>query len=229
MHQLSILVQWLFPRRCCFCRKLLTEPQALCETCRQALPWNHRACQRCALPLETDSRQCGACLTRPPAFVRCIAPFRYQPPISTAIIQLKFHEQLRYAPVLAQLLAEAVRQQDEALPECLIPIPLHTQRLRQRGFNQAVEIAKPLGKALNIPILRNHCYRRKNTLPQSQLSAPARRRNMRAAFDLRRPLRVQHVAIIDDVMTTGQTAQIFSRMLSDAGVKRIQIWCCARA
>lgn len=225
---LAQYTDWLFPQCCYLCAKSLTSSLMICHDCHCKLPWNISACRQCALPLAAG-KQCGACLSDPPAFNRCLTPFRYEAPISTLIVQLKFQQKLGCARILSQLLHEYIRQQPSYLPECIIPIPLHQQRLRQRGFNQALEIAKPLGKALNIPVLHNACYRRKNTLPQSQLSASARRSNIASAFALRRKTVFQHVAIIDDVMTTGHTVRALSKLLRQEGVETIDIWCCARA
>jgi ComF family protein len=218
-----------FPQYCYLCNKTVHFKEVLCRDCHHKLPWNKIACRQCALPLEQGSI-CGICATDPPAFSRSIAPFRYEPPVSDFIVRLKFQQQLRYSHVLGQLLAGAVDQLiQRPLPECLIPVPLHHQRLRERGFNQALEIAKVLSGTFHIPLLRDHCLRAKSTLPQSQLSASARRRNMQAAFSIKHAIPFQHVAIIDDVMTTGQTARAFSQLLAKQGIKIIEVWCCARA
>lgn len=228
MNLFNKLVDWVFPRHCYLCATLLTEQEAICPECQLTLPWNIRACHRCALPIAADG-QCGACLINPPAFAHCIAPFLYEPPISTLIIQLKFQQKLHCARILGGLLLESIRHQSLELPEYIIPVPLHSRRIRERGFNQAIEIARPLSKALKIPVLLDSCYRRKNTLPQSQLSARGRRRNLAAAFGMAKSLPFQHVAIIDDVMTTGQTVRVLSQMLQQQGIQRIDVWCCARA
>ncbi len=222
------LLNWLFPARCYLCSKALSAGQMICLCCQRGLPWIRRACRRCALPIETGS-QCGVCLSNPPEFTACISPFLYEPPISTLIIQLKFHQRLHYARLLGELLIDAVSDQANSLPECLIPVPLHHQRIRRRGFNQAVEIAKPLSKRFNIPILYDHCHRHKNTVPQTRLSANIRRRNLSGAFSAEKDLKFTHVAIVDDVMTTGQTTRQLSRLLLTRGIQKIDIWCCARA
>jgi ComF family protein len=219
---------WLFPPRCCLCAKVLSSAHTLCRECRGTLPWNIRCCRRCALPIESGE-QCGGCLVDPPAFTRCVSPFLYEAPVSTLIIQLKFQQQLRYARILSQLIIEALEEKPLDLPDCLLPVPLHYRRLRQRGFNQAVEIAKPISRRFKIPLIYDQCYRRKNTLPQSRLSARARRRNLAGAFAFRDRLPFNHVAVIDDVVTTGQTVRTLSQMLHSQGVKKIEVWCCARA
>ena len=223
----------LFPQHCCLCNKVIHFKEMLCGDCYQNLPWNRSACRQCALPLEQGSI-CGICTTAPPAFIRSIAAFRYQRPISHFIMQLKFQQQLRYSKMLSQLLGAAIIQFREEkniipLPQCLIPVPLHNRRLRERGFNQALEIAKGLSNRFNIPLLRDSCIRRKPTLPQSQLSANARRRNLQAAFAIKKAITFKHVAIVDDVVTTSQTVRALSQLLSQHGVETIEVWCCARA
>lgn len=232
MHKIIDLITGIaagcFPQYCYLCHQRVHFREALCQDCHQKLPWNKVACRQCALPLEQGTL-CGVCATDPPAFSRCIAPLRYEPPVSDFIVQLKFQQQLRYSHVLGRLLAAAVGEANsQALPEYLIPVPLHYKRLRERGFNQAMEIAKPISRALRIPVLRNHCTRTKSTLPQSRLSASARQRNIRAAFSIKREIAFQHVAIVDDVMTTGETVRVFSQLLAEHGVKNIEVWCCAR-
>lgn len=228
MNILIPLRNWLLPQYCWLCKQITSTPSSICLDCQQALPWNRRACTRCALPIETG-QECGICAVNPPAFTRSIVPFLYQPPISTFIIQLKFHHQLRCARILGQLLADSIRQRLTPLPQAIIPVPLHTRRLRQRGFNQAVELARPLSDQFNIPLLYDDCYRPKHTVPQSQLSARARRSNLSGAFALRNTIQFQHVAIVDDVMTTGQTVRKLSQQLYQHGIHHIDVWCCARA
>lgn len=228
MGLFTTAIHWLFPQQCSICH-CASPTSTLCQNCRKTLPWNSQPCQRCALPITAGQSQCGACLSKPPAFIRSIIPFLYQPPISTYIIQLKFQQQLHQAHLLGELLTEAICRQSLPLPQVIIPVPLHTSRLRQRGFNQAIEIAKPLSKALNLPLLYTDCIRHKNTLPQSQLSASARRRNLAGAFSLQKPLEFQHVALLDDVMTTGQTIRVLSQMLQkNIPAINIEVWCCAR-
>lgn len=115
------------------------------------------------------------------------------------------------------------------MPECIIPVPLHRRRLRQRGFNQALEIAKPLAKKLQLPVDFKTCIRTKHTRPQSELSAKKRQQNIKNAFTLKKPITAKHVAIVDDVMTTGNTVTELSALLRNNGVTTIEIWCCARA
>jgi len=214
--------------QCFLCRKNLKNNTYICSNCKNDLLLNKNSCNRCALPL-INGKLCGLCMTKAPVFTHCIAPFIYKSPISTIIIQLKFNQKLQYAQLLASLLAENIINFSDTLPECIIPMPLHNKRLRERGFNQALEIAKPLSKQLKIPILDDYCLRTKDTLPQSQLSAAKRAINMKNAFSIKKNIPYRHVAIIDDVMTTGHTLHSLSQTLYRQGVTQIEIWCCARA
>ncbi len=179
-----------------------------------------------------DQLLCGQCLRYAPSYDTTLALWPYQPPVTRLISALKFKRQLKYANLLGQLLAEYLWQchlQGYCLPEVIIPVPLHVARLRARGFNQSLEIARPIAKALHIAIDVDSCQRIRATLAQSSLPAKQRKRNMRNAFAIVKAIAVKHVAIIDDVVTTGHTVNELSKQLRKAGVQRIDIWCCARA
>lgn len=226
------LLRFFFPNYCRECGSLLDSDikTSLCLRCFAKLPWNKNACLTCALPL-AHGQNCGACINEPLCTHRCLSPFIYKPPISNFIMQLKFQQQLWCGRLLGQLLTIAIQEhyKNLALPECIIPIPLHNQRLRQRGFNQAIEIAKPIAKQFQIPLLYNYYYRRLNTQPQSQLSAAQRRQNLNSAFSWRKRPQVKYVAVLDDVITTGQTIREFNKILGQQGIEKIDVWSCARA
>lgn len=114
-------------------------------------------------------------------------------------------------------------------PQRLIPVPLHRKRYHQRGFNQAIEIAQPISRQLNIPLDTRCCLRRVDTTAQAELHADERRKNIRGAFQVRHHINYKHVAIIDDVVTTGATVNELAKMLRKEGVTKIEVWCCARA
>jgi ComF family protein len=174
---------------------------------------------------------CGSCLKEPPPYHRTIALFTYQPPIDGWILALKFHHKLIYAQLLGELLIQQLiaSYHEEDWPELIIPVPLHRMRLVERGYNQTVEIAKVISKRLKIPLNRLDCQRVKATAPQLSLPAQQRQRNVKNAFILKRPLCMQHVAIVDDVVTTGSTAKELTRLLLNNGVQRVDVWCTARA
>jgi ComF family protein len=177
-----------------------------------------------------NSKFCGQCVKQPPLFNHTFAPFHYQPPIDKLTMGIKFGRNLVYARVLGELMAKNIgRYLIEAdKPDCLIPVPLHHTRLRERGFNQALELAKPIAKQLQIPIDFRSCKRVRATLAQTLIPAATRQRNVRNAFLVAKDFFAPHVAILDDVVTTGSTVTELSRILLQAGVKKISIWCCAR-
>ena len=217
----------LWPTHCLLCCEI-TPNAALCEGCLNELPWLMDNCYQCGLPFEKPAfptTRCGACVTQPPPFEKTIALFQYQSPITHFISQLKFNHRLLYAHLLGTLLSKKI----DTSPDCIIPIPLHYKRLRQRGFNQSVEIARPIAKKRNIPINIDAFVRCKNTQPQATLPARDRAFNIKKAFKQQKPFTAKHVAIIDDVMTTGNTITEFSKLLKRSGVAHIEAWCCARA
>ena len=148
--------------------------------------------------------------------------------MDSLIHDLKFRGQLFLAPFFAEFLLEAVRARRVPLPQCLLPVPLHSRRLAYRGFNQALEICRPLGQALRLPILA-HCYRRHPGPPQASLPASRRMTNVSGAFHSRRPPNHTHIAIVDDVLTTGNTANALAKALSNDGVRHVEVWVAARA
>lgn len=179
---------------------------------------------------------CGACIKQTPPFDITISPYHYSSPIDHLILGLKFGNRLINAKLLGAILAKHLQQAYEqgtnklatAKPEAILPIPLHKTRLRERGYNQALELARPISHLLNIPIDVINCQRAKNTPAQSLLNARARKDNIRGAFVVKRPLPYQHVAVIDDVITTGSTVREFCHKLRDAGANRIDVWSCAQ-
>jgi ComF family protein len=170
---------------------------------------------------------CLDCLCEPPPFQRTYAVFEYGKGIDELIPRLKFHADLAAGRVLSELLIESARHWPP--PDALIPIPLHERRLRQRGFDQALELCKPLAKGLNLPLRTNILSRWQHTPAQSTLNRTRRQKNVRDAFccdDVRNL--PAHVALVDDVMTTGATASAAAQTLLDAGVQRVDIWVVAR-
>ncbi|MBI3561012.1 MAG: ComF family protein [Gammaproteobacteria bacterium] len=156
-----------------------------------------------------------------------MAAHRYDAPLSALIGGYKFHRQLHHARLFADLIRE-VTQREHPLPEILLPVPLHPQRQRYRGYNQALEITRMVGKQLAIPIDHLSLRRHRATAAQSDLDAAARPGNVRGAFSLKKNLDYQHLAIVDDVVTTGNTANEIAKLLKRAGARRVDVWCVAR-
>lgn len=198
-----------------------------CTACEMELPWfpkNH--CPICLWPIPT-SEVCGACLKKPPAFTRSIAALRYTFPVDALIRSLKYQSNLTIAPILANLLLK-YSNFSQLKPDLILPMPLHSSRLKQRGFNQAVEISRPIAKQLNIRLMVDHCYRIRDTAPQADLPWSERRKNVHKAFQCDADLSGQHVAIVDDVMTTGTTLNELAKVLRQQGAIEISNWVIAR-
>jgi ComF family protein len=181
-------------------------------------------CQQCATPL-LHGRRCGACLAAPPRFDRLIAPFTYTFPVDALIHALKYGRRLIASRPLAAALAAAV---DERV-DMIIPMPLAAARLRERGFNQAQEIARHVGRATGIAVAIDVCRRVLDTPPQALLPWKARAKNVRGAFVCDRDLHGMHIAVVDDVVTTGATLNEMARILKRAGAIRVSGWSVARA
>jgi len=158
-----------------------------------------------------------------------LAPFVYEPPVDALIHGAKYHQRLGDARSLGVLLAEYVAAVGGELPPLIVPVPLHRQRLRERGYNQALEIARPLARSLGLRLDPGCCIRTRPTSPQAGLGGRARRRNIAGAFTVVRVPQAAHVAIVDDVMTTGGTVAEMAAALTGSGIGRVDVWVCARA
>lgn len=156
-------------------------------------------------------------------------PFRYAYPLDHLVRDLKYHGRLAYGRVLGTLLADFLAAEDLPRPDVLIPVPLFPARHRDRGFNQAYEIAHPVADRLHIPIEDRLCSRVRATEDQTTLTAALRRHNVRRAFALTRRPGVRHVAILDDVLTTGSTVNEMARVFKRSGVRTVSVWAVARA
>ncbi len=222
------LLDRLWPAHCLVCGEAGGPARrGLCVACSGSLPWNRSACLRCGLPLPLPADACGHCQRRSPPLTETRAVFRYEPPLDRLLPRLKFHNDLAAGRVCGGLMAEALG--DTGRPEALIPLPLHGNRLRSRGFDQTLELAKPLARILQLPLLDAALVRVRDTAPQSRLDATARRRNLRRAFAVRPGVALPaHVALVDDVMTAGATLHAAADALLRAGVKRVDAWVCAR-
>ena len=221
---------WLLPPRCLLCMAAGEHGRDLCGGCRDDFTINDVCCSRCALPLDQPALLCGRCLKLEPAFAAAWVPFVYGHPLNLLETRFKFAGDLAAGRVLADCMIDRALIDRPALPDVLIPVPLHTQRLRQRGYNQALELARPIAQALGIDIAIDRLQRQRNTTPQTGLDAAARRRNLARAFSLVDGESLPaHVAIFDDVMTTGSTLGESARVLRKAGVERVDVWALARA
>jgi ComF family protein len=228
LHYLHRLHAWLLPWRCLLCGDAGVDGLDLCAACAAELPRNTSCCARCALPLATPAASCGLCQRKPPPWDGAWAPFRYGWPLDRLEARYKFGRDLASGRTLATLWQRL--PPPVARPALILPVPLHRARLRQRGYNQALELARPLGRVLDVPVRHDLLQRGRATLAQTELDALARRRNVRGAFTLRQGAALPaHVALLDDVMTTGATLAECARVLKRAGVARVDVWALARA
>ena len=222
------LVNRLLPPHCLLCGARDAENHALCLACLADMPRNHPCCRRCGLPLAVSGDSCGDCQRHPRPWDSAWAPFRYAWPLNLLETRFKFSAHLASGRVLSQLWCDA--GPPPAWPDLVLPVPLHPRRLRQRGYNQALELARPLARAWNLAIETQWLQRQRHTEPQSELDAVARRRNLRGAFAVADQAELPaHVAVVDDVMTTGATLAECTRTLKRAGVQRVDVWALARA
>lgn len=229
-HYLKKACAWLLPFTCVLCAHPSKREQDLCEACEQSLPLLDPGCPCCAIPLKSEGLVCGQCLQKPPPFTVTHALFSYEAPMIQLILELKFKHTLVNARLLGELLSQKIIHvyKNKRLPDLIIPIPLHTTRLKERGFNQALEIARPVARCLKLPLETAHCHRTKLTSPQATLVAAERRKNVKGAFVVARNFTGLHVAVVDDVITTGNTVREFCKVLMQQGVKQIDVWCLAR-
>ena len=230
----------LFPAQCLVCDATLSPPveAVVCDPCLVELPWNRNACAVCAAPLaspppheQADGRLrcCPLCELRAPNFSRVVAPLRYQPPVPLLVHALKFRQHLPCGDWLAQTLIEALREDGLTGASAVIGVPMHPSRARQRGFNHAARLAQAVARDLGLLDFTGDLARVRATPAQSRLGAAARAHNLRKAFAWRGTGRApRHVAIVDDVMTTGATASALTAALIEAGSEEVEIWCCAR-
>jgi ComF family protein len=215
----------LLPGSCLLCAST-SAASLLCPACTADLPQLPAAlCPQCGEETTLGER-CGACLKDPPAFARTIALFRYEFPVDRLIQALKYGHQLALAAWLGHRLGEQLVAEDYDL---LLPLPLHPSRLRTRGFNQSLEIARVTSKALAIPMNPAILTRIRATPPQAELPLKERGRNVRGAFECARDLAGKRILLVDDVMTTGSTLREATRILKLHGAGQITVAVAARA
>ncbi|MGE9760849.1 ComF family protein [Pseudomonas sp. PDM20] len=226
---------WWRPRVQCLLCGGAAEQAALplCAGCDDDLPWLAGHCAVCALPLPASGLTCGQCLRRAPAFHRVETPLRYGFPVDALVTRFKHQANAPLGRLLGQLLERHLLHAfDEGLPrpDRLIPVPLSRRRERQRGFNQAQLLADWLAAPLHLPVDNQLVRRTQDTPAQQGLDAVTRKKNLRNAFTLAAGASVEglHLALVDDVLTTGATAERIARLLRRAGARRVDVYCLAR-
>lgn len=226
MNFRSFFNQVLFPQSCLLCAASDGGDLALCPACLEQLPWHPAdACPQCALPTH-GGEICGQCLRAAPSFDRTRALFRYAYPIDALLQQYKYRQSLHLAKTLSALMAASGATAPANTR--VIPMPLHPRRLAERGFNQSLEIARLLARALSLRLDPHACRRTRFSPPQASLPLRERVRNMRGAFRCDTALTGERIILIDDVMTTGASLHALAGAVKAAGAVHVECWVVAR-
>ena len=212
---------------CLCCGYQKTHKLGFCLGCYHDLPHIKTPCLQCGLPL-TANTPC-TCKAEDWPFAACLSAFEYQFPINKLLFQYKSQARLALCESFAQALTNQVKKQQQVLPQVLMPVPLHTSKLKQRGFNQSLELAKVLSKQLHIPIDYHSLQSSHQTTQQKSLNKQQRLANVQTNYALTQPLSVTHIALIDDVITTGATTKTLAYLLREHGATHIQAWSIARS
>lgn len=222
-------------QHCLLCAADDVNEGCVCDSCVYDMPWHDGPqCQTCNLP--SNHSICGACLKNMPNFDCTVSIFRYNYPLSYLIQRYKYQEALHISQFFALALLQKINHTDKRIAEntrqhridLIIPMPMHANRIKERGFNQALEIARILSKRLNIPLNYRACTRTKYTPPQASLPLKKRKQNVAGVFACTPTLQGLNVAVIDDVMTTGASLNELARTLKNAGACYVECWVVAR-
>lgn len=209
------------PAICLLCRRAYQRGHAVCQPCLNQFPKLQNPCPQCGMP--NTHGLCGQCIKQKPQTDGLWVAYPFIEPIRTLIHQFKYQKGL----YLSKLLSELICHSHPPRPDCLIPIPMHPKRLHQRGFNQACLLSQQLSKRLKLPCDFVHCQKIKDTAPQAGLSLNTRKKNLDNCFSTQ-ALQYDYVALVDDVYTSGATANALAKALKKSGVKRVDVWCVAR-
>lgn len=219
------MLDWILPHHCPLCSQ--PTQQFLCSPCFEGLPRIHHCCAVCSLPLFTDDADvCGECQKHQPAFDRITAAFSFGSPVDHFINQLKHKGKFDSLPLMAEALVSRISAASDP-PELITSVPLHWTTTLRRGFNQSELIGRLLAKRTKLPY-RTVAGKRIRTSKQQTLSRRERLNNLKQAFSLRCDVADKHIALVDDVVTTGATAETLARLLKKHGARRVDVWALAR-
>lgn len=222
----GIFTDALFPRRCPVCGKIvMPKGELICPGCRAALSYVRQpVCMRCGKEIASElDEYCPDCAKRRRAFERGIALLNYNEAARSSLAAVKYHNKREYLDFYAEEMARSLGPAIHRLGvQALVPVPVHPARLRARGFNQAAELSSRLGKRLGLPNEEGVLFRTKKTLPQKDLGPAERLKNLEQAFEAKNiPAGLEAVLLVDDIYTTGSTAEACAKALKRAGVRRV--------
>ena len=213
---------------CVVCKQYHRGKQIVCETCDALMSALTNACVRCRISLDDDNHTvCGSCLKQKKHFDEAICHYQFEEPLRSLIHAFKYDQSLYLATFLSSLMLRH-KSDIPIQADCLIPVPVHPKRLRERGYNHALELTKILAKKLNKPYKVNLCQKVIHTPHQVGLKLKERNKNLSNAFHVHQN-QFEHVVIIDDLMTSGNTANEVAKSLKKSGIQKVSVWCCARA
>jgi len=227
----QLLTKSPIKQHCLLCASHDGDAFGLCKACLNSLPWHSAPqCPQCGLTTPIAHATCGSCLSSPPAFDATHALFSYDFPVDRMLQHYKYKNSLHLANTFATLLhrEKLTQQATQSNIDLIIPMPMHPARLKERGFNQALEIAKLLSKSMQIKLDYTSCQRTKYTPPQASLPFKERIKNIHGVFHCQKNLQGLKVAIVDDVMTTGASLNELAKTLKQAGAAHIECWAIAR-
>lgn len=236
-QELSRCIDLFLPAACPWCNSLLPAGKGhkdLCQPCLNGIwPLDPSCCPRCMqshATLSTSGHHCEACLRKPPPFDKVHVVGKHAGKLKEAIHRFKYRDNPALNACMGQLMTSRLDTAlDDFQPEMVIPVPSHPQRLRKRGYNQALELARPVAKHLQIPLAVNLLSRAKSTIAQQSLNAAQRQSNLHGAFTLSGKVNGKRILLVDDVMTTTATARECCHILRDGGAKEIHVAVLGRA
>jgi len=221
-------VTTILPTFCYLCQNRAEPHQVICQGCLADLPAIEEACTLCGISM-LHPGVCGKCQRKPPKLNSVLTAYRYGYPVDRIIKKYKYKQDLSIARPLINALICRINNESSALPQAIVPVPLHYLRHYLKGFNQALEIAKIVGNAFNISVDAHSLQRKRATAPQYRLTPQQRKNNLAGAFRIKKPVSYRSIAIVDDIITTGATGNEIAKLYRQAGVKHIELWALARA
>ena len=227
-------IKQLLQISCLVCRGPTSFSQSVCHYCLESCPVLEQPCMLCAIPVLPEHQKiCSRCLTTPPPYSQSHCAFAYSYPVNHIINRIKYSNQISLLKPVTRPLTKILleRYQQQPWPEAIIPVPLHNKRLRERGYDQALLLAKMIKQQIRktgVSLDSRLVKRTRFTSPQQGLNAKERLKNIRGAFQLVSPAIYKHVALVDDVVTTGATVSEIARLLIKEGVTQVDIWSLAR-